>query len=625
MRMRWAPLAMVLGGCLHPSSLTCPGPDGTSWVCPADLACAQPPTYCGTTQEVGACDGKAERDPCSTNLVPDGLCISSVCEACSNDIAGCRSVGWLAMTSPTTVVLHAIAFTQFGEAYAGGDDGTLFHYLNAGWEADSRFTYGMAGVAISSVSAAGGKVYALLGANKVYVLANGSWAPLPMNPGQTYKAMWAAPSGDVFLVGPNGNVGRWNGTSWTEGMSGPSFNAVWGTSANDVYAVGTAASIYHYDGAVWSPVTNPGSGVYTAVFGAGGEVFAAGASIVHGSGAAFTATTSPIAFTVRGLWGSADDDMFAVGDNGTVIHWDGVAWTQMQASTSTLNAIAGSRADEIFAVGDGGTISRYTGAAWAIESSPGATMPLLDIAALGPDEALAVGSEGVFHLGGTGTWSHDLTTMSFSAVAARSPTDAVVVGSNTSELYNGSTWSVGGGGFGTAADVWPWTSSYALVSDDVFTRGSTWAPVIGSGGVPSTRGLWVAPSNRFWLAGAGILHVDGSTVTTDVSTGTYNSIWGAGEADVFAAGVGTIQHYDGTAWTAMTVPTTSSLAGLWGRAGDDVFAVGSSNTVLHYHAGLWQQFTTPFSGDLTSVSGAGASIYMTAKDGKVHRLIDTAP
>jgi hypothetical protein len=114
-------------------------------------------------------------------------------------------------------------------------------------------------------------------------------------------------------------------------------------------------------------------------------------------------------------------------------------------------------------------------------------------------------------------------------------------------------------------------------------------------------------------------------VTTDVAAGTYNSIWGAGEADVFAAGVGTIQHYDGTAWAAMTVPTTNSLAGIWGRAGDDVFAVGSSNTVLHYHAGLWQQFTTPFSGDLTSVSGAGSSIYMTAKDGKVYRLIDTAP
>jgi hypothetical protein len=47
--------------------------------------------------------------------------------------------------------------------------------------------------------------------------------------------------------------------------------------------------------------------------------------------------------------------------------------------------------------------------------------------------------------------------------------------------------------------------------------------------------------------------------------------------------------------------------------------------VLHYHAGLWRSFTTPFSGDLTSVSGAGASIFTTSADGKVYRLIETAP
>lgn len=251
-------------------------------------------------------------------------------------------------------------------------------------------------------------------------------------------------------------------------------------------------------------------------------------------------------------------------------------------------------------------------------------MPLLDVAALGPDEVVAVGGDGVFHLRTT-AWTRELT-QPYSAVAARGASDAMVVGTNKGEAWNGTAWaSAGGGGFGAAADVWPSTTTYAMVSDDVWTyTGSAWDQVTTSS-VPSTRGLWVAPSGRFWLAGPGVLHVDGTTPTTDIPTGTYSGIWGAAEDDVFAAGVGTIQHYDGSAWTAMTVPTTNALAGIWGRAGDDVFAVGSSNTVLHYHAGLWLQFPAPFSGDLTSVSGAGSSIYMTSRDGNVYRLIDTAP
>ena len=42
--------------------------DGASWVCPDDKVCAAAPVYCGTADEVGACDGKMERDPCATPL-----------------------------------------------------------------------------------------------------------------------------------------------------------------------------------------------------------------------------------------------------------------------------------------------------------------------------------------------------------------------------------------------------------------------------------------------------------------------------------------------------------------------------------------------------------------------------
>ncbi|HEY0252167.1 MAG TPA: hypothetical protein VGC41_11610, partial [Kofleriaceae bacterium] len=100
--MRWATAATLLAGCLHAhEGIECAS-DGMTWVCPSALACAAPPTFCGTQSEVGACDGKAERDPCSTALVPDGQCIGMQCTACSVDISGCRYDGWRPMTSGFT-------------------------------------------------------------------------------------------------------------------------------------------------------------------------------------------------------------------------------------------------------------------------------------------------------------------------------------------------------------------------------------------------------------------------------------------------------------------------------------------------------------------------------------------
>ena len=352
-------------------------------------------------------------------------------------------------------------------------------------------------------------------------------------------------------------------------------------------------------------------------------MFAAGTSIVHASGGAFAATTTPIATTVRGLWGSAADDVFAVGDAGVILHWDGVSWTQMIASTTNLHAIAGSGAAEVVAVGDGGVISRFTGAGWATPNPPGATLPLRDIWAAAPNEVIAVGNDGAFHLRDT-VWSHEITTPLL-AVSGRSPTDALVAATNTGQHWNGATWTAANGPIGSVADIWATPSTYIAVSDYPSTfDGSTWTPEM-TAQVPSTKGLWIAPSGRVWFAGAGVQHLDATALTIDISSGMFSSIWGAGENDVFAAGIGEIRHYDGTAWTAMTIPTTNPLAGIWGRASDDVFAIGSTSTVLHYHAAIWQIFSTPFTGDLTSVSGAGSSIYATSADGKVYRLIDTAP
>ncbi|CAN5238202.1 hypothetical protein BH11MYX1_BH11MYX1_17090 [soil metagenome] len=650
-----AALALVLAGCLHPAVQEC-SVGGETWVCPADQACAQAPTYCAPPDEVGACQAKVEDDACSSPLVAEGICVAGVCKACSNDLAACRYVGWNPMAITTTSDITAVAFTQFGEAYAGTATGELFHYLTSQWTTAS---FGIADVSkVVSLQQANDRIYALVSVNgaanqKVAVLESGTWSVVPdLTANNLYVAMWIAPNGEVFLVGAIAAVAHFNGTTWTETSATttapiPTLKAVWGTSPGDVYAVGLKHAIFHYDGNAWLAIASPGiaTDTYSAIWGAGGEVFIAGAmpgsgmsgetGVVHSTGGgAFTALPTPtLSMTADSMWGASSTDVWIVGDlggssgTGVVIHWDGVSWTQIQAPTqSPLHAVAGSRADEIFAVGTQGTVLRYTGAAWAVLDSPAAPA-LADLWAAAPNNVFAVGN-GAYHLAETRTWT--ASPGMYSAVTGQSATDVVAVGVNRWSVWDGTAFPTATPGLlGTATDVASATGSYVAVSDAIYTSptGTSWMPH-ASAGLTGARGLWVAPTGTIWLATTnGVARVDPSTFTLTIdASGFFDSIWGFGDDDLYAVGTNDVRHYDGTTWKSLPVPTQVKLNGVWGRTTDDVFAVGVNQTVLHYHGGLWKQLATPFTtGDLGAVTGAGSSVFMTSLDGKVYQLVETVP
>ena len=60
------------------------------------------------------------------------------------------------------------------------------------------------------------------------------------------------------------------------------------------------------------------------------------------------------------VWGTADDNVYAVGEGGAIVHFDGTAWSKLTSPiVTTLNAVAGTSTN-VFAVGDAGTILRYS-------------------------------------------------------------------------------------------------------------------------------------------------------------------------------------------------------------------------------------------------------------------------
>ena len=63
--------------------------------------------------------------------------------------------------------------------------------------------------------------------------------------------------------------------------------------------------------------------------------------------------TSGTTYHLYGVWGSSGSDVFAVGGNGTILHYNGSAWSSMTSgTTNNLLGVWGSSGSDVFAVGE---------------------------------------------------------------------------------------------------------------------------------------------------------------------------------------------------------------------------------------------------------------------------------
>jgi hypothetical protein len=176
-------------------------------------------------------------------------------------------------------------------------------------------------------------------------------------------AIWTHGSGIAMAPGPAGTVLRYDGSSWSPLATGSPalLHAVWGSSPADVWAGGTGGTLLHYDGTAWTPVPSGTSG------------------------------------TVRRIWGTSAALVFAVADESSgsqVLRYDGAAWQTVHASVNRLWSIHGRTATDVYAVGEAGTIVRWDGQQWHAESSSTAEA-LTDVWASPEGDVFAVGARGL--------------------------------------------------------------------------------------------------------------------------------------------------------------------------------------------------------------------------------------
>lgn len=71
-----------------------------------------------------------------------------------------------------------------------------------------------------------------------------------------------------------------------------------------------------------------------------------------------------------GVWGASASDVFAVGDMGTIIHYDGQSWTKMASNTSaTIRDVWGTSGSNVYAVDQAWQIHHYDGSTWSSVNS----------------------------------------------------------------------------------------------------------------------------------------------------------------------------------------------------------------------------------------------------------------
>ncbi|MHC4597959.1 MAG: hypothetical protein ACYS47_03035 [Planctomycetota bacterium] len=347
----------------------------------------------------------------------------------------------------------------------------------------------------------------------------------------------------------------------------------------------------------------------------------------------------PQSVRVEDMWGSSAADVFVVGRDGAILHYDGVSWSVMCSGTTVdLRGVWGSSPNNVIAVGEGGTILRYNGACWTTMVS-GTTYQLYGVWGSSATDVFAMGSSGVIrHFDGTG-WStlYSGSTESLLGVWGSSPTNVYIPMSGSFVLrYDGGSWSfvdINGGAVGRKRVTSVWGSS----SRDVFAvelegrirhfNGSSWS---GTGmwwpGYPMDTDIfdvWGASGTDVFIVGerGAIAHYDGSSWSSQ-SSGTsviLRGVWGSSGTDVYAWGDNrTFLHYDGSSWSNLRGGGIPRLNGVWSASGTDVFAVGANGTILHSDGVTWSSQSSGTTNDLNGVWGSsGTDVFAVGANGTV--------
>ncbi|PKN58506.1 MAG: hypothetical protein CVU56_05340 [Deltaproteobacteria bacterium HGW-Deltaproteobacteria-14] len=372
-----------------------------------------------------------------------------------------------------------------------------------------------------------------------------------------------APDGGDTVVGPT--------PDWAVVSLGDvgAVRDVFAVSASEAYAVG-GPRVLRYNGSGWATWGEPGAAALHGVWAGDGVVMVVGEGGLVATRAVgadhWDLGESGVTVTLRGIYGRGAGDVWVFGDDATVLHWDGAAWTR----EFTLPGIALYSAwiapdttghEGVYAVGSGGLVVQYQAGAWRTVQIAAGTAELHDI--FGVDGTLfAVGTGATITVktpveNWRGQTSNDPRDRDLYAIVGRSATDVVAFGEAGAVIrFNGNKWN-------TEQPTGPQWASADLISAAWVDDGGAdryLAVAATGGGLALDSGKWVDMATR---PERGVRDFAGSA----------ERLWAVGKG-------GLVLERSEQGWSSVAVATVADLNAVDVAADGTVWAVGTGGAIV---------------------------------------------
>ena len=517
----------------------------------------------------------------------------------------------------------AFAINSINGGISGGDiyrfDGTSWTLSASGAAFGTRFL-AVHGIASDNLIA--------VGTNGVMARWNGTaWGTLASGTTRALRAIWLENATLGYAVGDNGVALRWDGTAWSALTTNSTkrLNGVWSSGLNTIM-VGNEGEVLRYNGTTVQRQTVPFGDDLNAVSGiAGGRATAVGkfGGVLQFDGTTWTVVNSNGVlddfYAVSGT-GANGGRMYIAGQNG-VYQLDGSALTSSAATYAvSIFGIFLDPFNNVWAVGQRGSIQRLSGAAWTtLNFAP----DLLDVWTTAANNSWAVGEYGfVYRWNGT-VWTRQSTPSlaNLYVVWGLSATDAFAGGDNGTMLrWNGTAWTAMT--FPSTARVFAvWgsgaTNVFAVtdVGEILRYNGTTWTLQATAAGANTLLAVHGISANEVYATGTGglVMRYNGTTWSTFSQPNNVTSlfgVWMSGGTNILSVGAdqdgvaGFAFGFNGTLWSPFSIGSTKALTSVWGPSIFDIYATGDLGTILRYNGTSWQSMNTGTSDLLWSVSGA---------------------
>jgi hypothetical protein len=231
----------------------------------------------------------------------------------------------------------------------------------------------------------------------------------------------------------------------------------------------------HWDGTDWelhripSVICGTNSPIYSAIFSiyAFSEdniFYSDGGEIIHFNGQQFIqdcSINSLLTGRINKIWGSSSNDLYAVGNNGNIAHYNGSSWTRIESGTTSIigdawgikdngESIVYCTVSSFFEPQQDRKILKIVNS--KVDSISWKENKLLYSCWTNGDNYLLVCGSGVYQ-NKSGQWQQEnLPSVSMNMVRGNTINDIFIIGDfGLAAHFNGSSWQVYNDGFG---DIW---------------------------------------------------------------------------------------------------------------------------------------------------------------------------